>query len=46
VKIEEGSFVKVRWIMKRALNGDEAAYGISIGRNPSALYVEAYKYNA
>lgn len=46
VKIEEGSFVKDRWIMKRALNGDEAAYGISIGRNPSALYVEAYKYNA
>jgi hypothetical protein len=46
VKIEEGSYVKDRWKMKRALNGDEAAYGISIGRNPSALYVEVYKYNA
>jgi hypothetical protein len=44
IQIEEGTFVQDKWIRGRVLNGDEAAYGIGIGSNPSALRVEMYQY--
>ncbi|KWX88613.1 hypothetical protein AMQ83_05675, partial [Paenibacillus riograndensis] len=42
VRIEEGSFVQEQWVRGRVLNGDEAAYGFSVGSFPSALRVELY----
>lgn len=42
VRIEEGSFIQNQWVRGRVLNGDEAAYGFSIGSHPSALRVELY----
>ncbi|WP_338540632.1 DUF5597 domain-containing protein [Paenibacillus tundrae] len=42
VRIEEGTFVQDEWVRGRVLNGDEAAYGFSIGSRPSALRVELH----
>ncbi len=42
VRIEEGAFVQDEWVRGRVLNGDEAAYGFSIGSRPSALRVELH----
>lgn len=44
IRIEEGTFENNNWIRSRVLNGDEGAYGISVGRKPAALCVEMYKY--
>ncbi|MBO9600489.1 MAG: DUF5597 domain-containing protein, partial [Cohnella sp.] len=40
VRIEEGTYVQGKWVRGRVLNGDEAAYGLSVGSLPSALRVE------
>ncbi|WP_419871416.1 DUF5597 domain-containing protein [Candidatus Pristimantibacillus sp. PTI5] len=45
IQIEEGEFMNDQWIKGRILNGDEAAYMISVGRKAAALKVEMYKYN-
>ncbi|MBT2291515.1 DUF5597 domain-containing protein [Paenibacillus albidus] len=42
IRIEEGAFVQEQWVRGRVLNGDEAAYGFSVGSFPSALRVELY----
>jgi len=42
IRIEEGRFENNRWIRGRVLNGDEGK--VLIGKNPSKIYVELYKY--
>lgn len=44
IRIEEGRFIKDEWVRNRVLNGDEGAYGLGIGSNPSAIRVEMYQY--
>ncbi|MDH2331541.1 MULTISPECIES: DUF5597 domain-containing protein [Paenibacillus] len=44
ISIEEGTFVKDKWIRGRVLNGDEASYRLAVGSNPSAFCVEMYQY--